>query len=103
MKNCRINNFANKYKSHILKTISFLFILLLLLQPVFSEEVKKETSENTEELQERKTVITIVNALKTSNKKDPVTNDDVIAFEGEVQIQVAQGDTTTVIDRKSVV
>lgn len=103
MKNCRINNFANKYKSHILKTIAFLFILLLLLQPVFSEEVKKEVSENTEELQERKTVITIVNALKTSNKKDPVTNDDVIAFEGEVQIQVAQGDTTTVIKADKII
>ena len=46
---------------------------------------------------EEKTVITILNALKSSNVKGKDGQDDQILFEGNVQISVVKGVSKTII------
>lgn len=47
---------------------------------------------------DEKTVITILNALKSTNIKDKETKEDLIVFEGAVKISVEKGQTKTIID-----
>lgn len=58
--------------------------------PETKEKKESETKTST-------TTITILNAITTNNKKDLVTKDDVISFEGDVKISVEQGETKTTI------
>lgn len=63
------------------------------------KEKKKKAQDGEEEKKEGdgKTVITIMNALKSGNKKDEKNGDELLTFEGNVKISVEKGGTKTVI------
>lgn len=82
-------------KKLLKKTV--LFFLVLLLGAHFFAAPKKNTKNDSENQEKEKTVITILNALKTSNIKDKEKDEDLILFEGSVKIEVAKGKTKTVI------
>ena len=80
------------FKKIILLLIAFFF----LSEGLFCAS-KKKKEEETKEEEPQKTVITIMNALKSGNKKDEKNGDDLLTFEGNVQISVEKGGTKTVI------
>ncbi|MBO4546093.1 MAG: LPS-assembly protein LptD, partial [Treponema sp.] len=86
-------------KTRFKKVFVLLIALCFLSADAFCAKKKKE-EEKIEEAQ--KTVITIMNALKSGNKKDPKNGDDLLTFEGNVQISVEKGGTKTVISADKV-
>ena len=79
-------------KSFLRKSILLLAALLFFGQGVFAAD-KKETEDSVPQ----KTVITIMNALKSGNSKDPNNGDELLTFEGNVQISVEKNGTKTTI------
>lgn len=71
------------------KTILIVFCFLLLCSNAFCADNQQESEE--------KTIITILNSLKTRNEKNQDTGEDLIVFEGSVKISVEKGETKTVI------
>ena len=63
---------------------------------------KKKEDEKKQDEASEKTVITIMNALKSGNKKDPNNGDELLTFEGNVQISVEKGGTKTVVSADKV-
>ena len=57
----------------------------------------KKEKDKEEEKKDEKTVITIMNALKSGNKKDEKNGDDLLTFEGNVKISVEKNGSKTVI------
>lgn len=82
-------------KMRFKKFFVLLIALCLLSADAFCAKKKKEEEKKEEEPQ--KTVITIMNALKSGNKKDPNNGDELLTFEGNVQISVEKNGTKTVI------
>lgn len=79
-------------KSFCKKSILLIAALLFLGQGVFAAD-KKEAEDSVPQ----KTVITIMNALKSGNSKDPNNGDELLTFEGNVQISVEKNGTKTTI------
>lgn len=65
------------------------------------KDSKKKSDEQTETVEE-KTVVTILNALKSSNKKGKDKDDDLILFEGNVKISVEKGQAKTIISAEQI-
>lgn len=86
MKTMTLSLNRNKYGSHFIKIVACILCLLLCSNLVFAQEKSEE-----------KTVITILNALKSSNVKGKEKDDDQILFEGDVKISVEKGNTKTII------
>lgn len=86
------NSSASRF---VFRKIVMIFCVLLLCTDVFAGEGEEATEE--------KTVITILNARKTSNKKDKETEEDLILFEGAVKISVQKGNSKTVISADEIV
>lgn len=87
-------------KSFCKKSILLLAALLFLGQSAFGAGKKKDKEAEKKEAEKsapQKTVITIMNALKSGNSKDPNNGDDLLTFEGNVQISVEKNGTKTVI------
>ena len=82
------------------KKIFLLLIAFFFLSDGLFGAGKKKDEKKEEEPQ--KTVITIMNALKSGNKKDEKNGDDLLTFEGNVQISVEKGGTKTVISADKV-
>ena len=80
------------FKKVILLLIAFCF----LSEGLFCASKKKKGEEEKEE-EPQKTVITIMNALKSGNAKDPNNGDELLTFEGNVQISVEKNGTKTTI------
>ncbi len=57
----------------------------------------KESKEDSKEKKDDRTVISIMNALKSGNKKDEKNGDDLLTFEGNVQISVEKNGGKTII------
>ncbi len=72
-------------------------LITAVVLAAMSFAASKKDDKKKDETEDTKTVITILNAMKSGNKKDPVTDDDVITFEGNVKISVEKGGTTTLI------
>ncbi len=69
------------------------------------EKKKKKDKESKEEKKEKKderTVITIMNALKSGNKKDEKNGDELLTFEGNVKISVEKNGSKTIISADKV-
>ena len=64
-----------------------------------SKEEQKEAGKKDED---KRTVITIMNALKSGNKKDENNGDELLTFEGSVKISVEKNGTKTVISADKV-
>lgn len=79
-------------KSFCKKSILLIAALLFLGQGVFAAD-KKEAEDSVPQ----KTVITIMNAIKSGNSKDPNNGDELLTFEGNVQISVEKNGTKTTI------
>ncbi len=60
------------------------------------DEDEDEVSED-EEKKDDKTVITIMNALKSGNKKDEKNGDELLTFDGNVKISVEKNGSKTII------
>lgn len=60
-------------------------------------EASEENSEKSSEEKNEKTLITIMNALTSGNKKDEANGDDLLTFEGNVKISVEKGAVKTII------
>lgn len=60
-------------------------------------EAAEENSEKSSEEKSEKTLITIMNALTSGNKKDEANGDDLLTFEGNVKISVEKGAVKTII------
>ncbi|MCR5045766.1 MAG: hypothetical protein K6A42_04240 [Treponema sp.] len=58
---------------------------------------EKESEAKAEEEKDQKTVITIMNALKSGNKKDEKNGDELLTFDGNVKISVEKNGTKTII------
>ena len=80
-------NFSKSVRKMIVFSVVF-FFAFSFSQSAFSQ---------TEGDEKEKTVITILNAMKSENRKDSVSGDDVIDFEGSVKISVKQADSETII------
>ena len=69
-------------------------------------EKKSESAENISETpaeeKSEKTLITIMNALVSGNKKDEASGDDLLTFEGNVKISVEKGAVKTIISADKV-
>lgn len=65
---------------------------------------KKDGEEDAEaeEAKDERTVITIMNALKSGNKKDEKNGDELLTFEGNVKISVEKNGTKTIISADKV-
>ncbi|MBR5097133.1 MAG: LPS-assembly protein LptD, partial [Treponema sp.] len=85
-----------------MKKVILLIIALMLLGADAFCASKKKKEEETKEEEPQKTVITIMNALKSGNKKDEKNGDDLLTFEGNVQISVEKGGTKSVISADKV-
>lgn len=86
------------------KIICFLLAGVICSAGLFAQgkkDSKKKSDEQTETVEE-KTVVTILNALKSSNSKGKDKDDDLILFEGNVKISVEKGNTKTVISAESI-
>lgn len=84
-------------KRTLLKKILLLLIAFFFLSDGLFCASNKKKEEKKEEEVPQKTVITIMNALKSGNKKDEKNGDDLLTFEGNVQISVEKGGTKTII------
>lgn len=92
-------------KSFLRKSILLLAALLFLGQSAFGAGKKKDKDAEKKEAENsapQKTVITIMNALKSGNSKDPNNGDDLLTFEGNVQISVEKNGTKTTISADKV-
>lgn len=69
-------------------------------------EKKSDSAENVSETpaeeKSEKTLITIMNALVSGNKKDEANGDDLLTFEGNVKISVEKGAVKTIISADKV-
>lgn len=86
------------------KIICFLLAGVICSAGLFAQgkkDSKKKSDEQTETVEE-KTVVTILNALKSSNSKGKDKDDDLILFEGNVKISVEKGSTKTIISAESI-
>ena len=63
---------------------------------------KSGAEEEGAENKDSRTVITIMNALRSGNKKDEKNGDELLTFEGNVKISVEKGGTKTVISADKV-
>ena len=89
-------------KKNFLKKIILLLIAFCFLSDGLFCASKKKKEEEKKEEEPQKTVITIMNALKSGNKKDEKNGDDLLTFEGNVQISVEKGGTKSVISADKV-
>ncbi len=76
------------------KTVLLLFAAFFFSAAAFSADKKDEGEKKSGE---QKTVITIMNALKSGNSKDPKNGDELLTFEGNVKISVEKNGSKTVI------
>lgn len=86
------------------KIICFLLAGVICSAGLFAQgkkDSKKKSDEQTEAVEE-KTVVTILNALKSSNSKGKDKDDDLILFEGNVKISVEKGQTKTIISAETI-
>lgn len=84
-------------KSSVLILILLLLLIVhaLLPAPLFAKE--KKSAKKSEEVKDEKTQITIMNAIKSGNKKDEKNGDELLTFEGNVQISVEKNGSKTII------
>lgn len=83
-----VHNFSLALKKIFLLSCLTIFVS----QKIFAESKSSDSAG-----QKTSTTITILNALKTSNKKDAETDEDLILFEGNVRISVEKDGSKTVI------
>lgn len=83
--------FANLKKSKSFSSLFFIFFFIVSF--TFAEENKLQENSSTSS----HTVVTILNALKSTNVKDEENGEDIILFEGSVKISVEKDQTKTVI------
>ena len=62
----------------------------------------KDKDEKEEEKKDERTVITIMNALKSGNKKDEKNGDELLTFDGNVKISVEKNGSKTIISADKV-
>ena len=94
---CAGKSSDSKFSRTFFKKILAFFCILLFKNSFFFAQTQKINLGLSEEITEEKTVITILNALKSSNVKDKENDEDLILFEGSVKISVEKGQTKTVI------
>lgn len=63
---------------------------------------KKKEEKDEEEKKDTKTVITIMNALKSGNRKDEKNGDELLTFDGNVKISVEKNGSKTIISADKV-
>lgn len=89
--------FKTKYSHLFLKKAAVIFSALFFTSEFFFAQSNPISNPSVSGAQEEKTVIVILNALKSSNIKDKEKDDDLILFEGDVKISVEKGQSKTVI------
>lgn len=67
-----------------------------------SAQSSSKENEKSDEEKDEKTLITIMNALVSGNKKDEANGDDLLTFEGNVKISVEKGAVKTIISADKV-